>query len=111
MPKIITESEIEEAVLDILKDLGYEIVYGPDIGPDGTKERASYEDVILKDRLRKALENINSNIPKTAIEEAIKKLLKLESPNLILNNETFHEYIINGIPVQYRKDGRIKDDY
>jgi len=110
MPKPITESEIEEAALDILKDLGYDIVYGPNIGHDGRNpERSSYEDVILKDRLRKALEANNQDIPKTAIEEAIKKLLKLESPNLMSNNEKFHEYLTNGIPVQYRKDGRIKD--
>lgn len=112
MPKPITESEIEEAALDILKGLGYEIVYGPDIGHDGSNpERSSYEEVILKDRLRRPLVANNQDIPKTAIEEAIKKLLKLDSPNLMSNNEKFHEYLTNGIPVQYRKDGRIKDDY
>ena len=37
MPHIITESEVEEACLDILDELGYKIIHGPDISPDGAK--------------------------------------------------------------------------
>ena len=31
MPKIITESEVEQVALEILAGLGYQVVYGPDI--------------------------------------------------------------------------------
>ena len=112
MPKPITESEVEEAALEILRDLGYTIIYGPDISPDGKNpERNSYEDVILIERLKQAIDKLNPNIPKEAREEAFKKVLKIDSPKLIVNNQNFHEFLINGIPVQYRKEGRIKDDY
>ena len=30
---MITESEIEQATLEILEELGYSIIYGPDIAP------------------------------------------------------------------------------
>ena len=35
MSVTITESNVEEAALEILSDLGYKILYGPDIAPDG----------------------------------------------------------------------------
>lgn len=112
MPNIITESEVEQVALDILKDLGYHIVNGPDIAPDGTNpERRSYQDVILVERLREAINRINPNIPKDAKEEAVKKVLRVESQNLVTNNQHFHSLLVNGVPVQYRKHDRIVDDH
>ena len=35
----MTESQIEQYALDILADLGWQTMHGPDIGPDGTDER------------------------------------------------------------------------
>ena len=53
----ISESEIEQVYLEILTSLGYQIVNGPDIACDGLKpERKSYSDVVLVDRLCKAIE-------------------------------------------------------
>jgi len=111
MPKIITESEVEQVVLDILHELGYKIIYGPDISPDGSKqERANYSEVVLIDRLKKAIDNINPNIPKEAKEEALKKILRFETQNLAVNNQRFHNMLVNGVDVEYRKDGRIVGD-
>jgi len=111
MQKIITESQVEEAALDILKELGYAIVYGPDISEDGTKEERRYNEVVLVERLRDALEKINKDIPKEAIEESIKKIIRTDSQNQIINNQHFHNMVVNGIDVEYkRKDGSIKND-
>jgi len=112
MKKIITESEVEEATLDILKELGYSIIYGPDISEGGINEERKYNEIILVNRLRTALEKINKDIPKEAIEEAIKKVIRTDSQNQTVNNQHFHKYITEGVPVQYkRKDGTIKDDH
>ena len=52
MSHIITESEVEQVTLDILSELKYKVIYGPDIAPDGPHpERQSYSDIILIDRL------------------------------------------------------------
>ena len=111
MGKAITESEIEQVALDILADLGYEAVFGPDIAPDGERpERASYGQVVLLDRLRSAIDKFNPNIPAEAKEEAIKQVLRSESPDLIINNRRFHKMLVNGIDVEYRKEGRIVGD-
>ena len=108
---MITESEIEQAALEILEELGYTIIYGPDIAPDSLNpEREHWDDVVLKQRLRDAITRLNPNIPKEAQDEALKKVLRTHSPNLIKNNETFHNYLVNGVEVEYRYKGRIKGD-
>jgi hypothetical protein len=35
MPHIITESQVENACLEILEELGYTILHGPDISEGG----------------------------------------------------------------------------
>ena len=52
MPKVITESEVEEDCLDMLRDLGYSVVYGPDISEGGVAEERKYGEVVLVGRLR-----------------------------------------------------------
>ncbi len=74
MTHIITESEVENVVLDILSELGYEKLYGPDIAFDGkAPERIDYTQVVLTERLRKAVSRINPNISQETKEEVIKK--------------------------------------
>ncbi|MEK6891880.1 MAG: type I restriction endonuclease subunit R [Nanoarchaeota archaeon] len=110
MSKLITESEVEELALKILKDLGYSIINGPDISPDGNNEERTYQDVILVNRLRESINKLNPNIPKEAREEAIKKVIRTESQNLTANNQHFHNMLVNGVNVEYRKGERIIND-
>ena len=36
----ITEADVEEAALDWLRDIGWQVVHGPDIAPDRAGGRA-----------------------------------------------------------------------
>ena len=109
--KRITENSIEEFAIELLEKLGYELVYGPDIAPDGeTPERESYEQVLLIDRLRKALKRINRNMPADVLEDAIKEIRRIHSPELLTNNETFHRFLTEGIPVSKRVEGDDRGD-
>jgi type I restriction enzyme R subunit len=111
MPKMITESHIEQAALEILSSLGYETLFGPDIAPDGsTPQRESYGEVVLNERLARAVARLNPYVPFEAQEEAIKKILRINSPNLIENNKEFHHYLVDGVAVEYRKGDAIKSD-
>ena len=113
MRNIITEDHIEEEALRMLANEGYEYVYALDIAPvsdGGNGERKKYSDIILIDKLRGALERINPKVPKDAIEEAVKKVVRSESQNLIADNMQFHNFLVNGVDVEYRKDGRIVGD-
>ena len=107
----LNEDMVEQEALEILKDLGYEILHGPDISPDGLRPlRELYSDVVITERLRDAIYRFNPDIPATAKEEAVKKVLRADSPDLLTNNQHFHQLLTDGITVDYRKDSRIVHD-
>jgi len=107
----ITESVIEEFAIKLLEKQGFEYIYAPDIAPDSkTPERQSFEDVILIDHLQTAVSRINPTIPPEVRNDAIKQIQRLNSPELIANNETFHRMLTEGIPVSYQKDGSSRGD-
>lgn len=102
---------VEQEALDILQELGYEILNGPDISPDGSAPlRQLYSDVVITERLRDAIHLLNPDIPPTAKEEAVKKVIRSDSPDIISNNQQFHQYLTDGVNVEYRKEGRIAHD-
>ena len=109
MTTFLDEAQVELVVLDILGELGWPRAFGPDIAFDGERpERTSYGDMVLVGRLREALARINPNVPEEAIEEAIRKVTRTESPSLVENNRRFHRMLTEGVPVEYHaRDGRI----
>ena len=107
----ITENEVEELALDILKEQGYKILHGLEISPGGSKqERSDFREVVLKNRLLSAIEELNPGIPKDAQEEAVKKVLRISSPNQILDNQQFHKLLTEGVPISFRKSGDMKHE-
>ena len=107
----LTESDIESLAIEKLQDLGYQYLYGPDVAPDSDHpERRSFEEVLLLGRVQKAIDRINPSIPPDAREDALKQLQRLNSPELIANNEAFHRMLTEGITVSYRKDGVERGD-
>jgi type I restriction enzyme R subunit len=104
--KPITESNIETFAINTLESLGWEYVHGLAIAPSAEQaERESFEQVILTNRLRKQLAVINPEIPEGARDQAIQKVLQLFSPDLIANNESFHQFLIEKIKIPYQQDG------
>ena len=102
----IVESDIELFTIELLQLLGWEYLHGSIISPDGEKpERVNYEQIILVERLRKAVSIINPRIPKEAQEQAIQKLLRIYSPDLLHNNETFHQLLVEKVKIPYQQDG------
>lgn len=107
----ITENTIEEFALKLLERLGYQYVYAPDIAPDTDQaERNSFEEVLLIDRLKNAIQRINPSVPRDSQLEAIKELNRINSPELIANNEAFHRFLTEGIKVTYQKGGAERGD-
>ncbi|MES9695036.1 type I restriction endonuclease subunit R [Bacillus toyonensis] len=106
-----TEDLLEEAVIEILQEMDYQYEFGPDIGPDGEKpERQDYREVILEQRLRDALFNLNRHLPVEALEEACRKVITFNSPSLTESNKQFHTLLVEGIDVTFRKNGEIKTE-
>lgn len=107
----ITESAIEKFAIELFEKQGFQYIYGPSIAPDSeTPERQSFEDVLLLEKLQKAVGRINSKIPEEAREDAIKQIQRINSPELIANNETFHRMLTEGINISYQKDGQNRGD-
>jgi type I restriction enzyme, R subunit len=107
----ITENIIEAFAIELLTKLGYGYVYAPEIAPDADRpERESFGQVLLVGRLQAAVRRINPGIPSHAQAEAIKEIQRIASPELLANNEAFHRFLTEGIPVSKRVDGDDRGD-
>jgi type I restriction enzyme R subunit len=119
----ITESAIEIFSLDELKRLGFSYIPGPSIAPDveatqgflvaesaapygEPEKRGSYSNVVLRHTLEQAINRLNSTLPETARQEALKAALSVFSPQLIDANEAFYRMLAEGVPVTVRKNGQ-----
>jgi type I restriction enzyme, R subunit len=102
----IFESNVEEFVIELLQSQGFKY-----LSPEEQElERTDLSEVVLKKRLRWAIDKLNPNISEVAREQAFKQVLNLPSQNLIDNNETFHRLLTNGIEVEYLSDQGVKGD-
>ena len=110
MRNSITENEIEEIALSYLQGLGYTYQLGTVISPDGEHPERQYNEVVLVTRLRDALDKLNPNISQDAKEDALKKVLRTESPNVLINNENFHRYLTDGVDVEMRTESGIRGE-
>ncbi|MFN7601631.1 MAG: type I restriction endonuclease subunit R, partial [Bacteroidota bacterium] len=91
---------------ETLQSLGWEYVHGLSIAPGAEQqERDNFEQIILANRLRKAVSIINPEIPSDAQEQAIQKVQRIYSPELLHNNETFHSLLVEKVKVAYQQDG------
>jgi len=104
-----TEDLLEEAAIEILDELGYEHLFGPDIACDGeSPERRDYKEVILADRVKEALFRINKDIPRDALDDAFRQAITFNSPSLAENNHYFHKLLTEGIEVSFKEKDLIR---
>lgn len=98
-----TESQYENAIIELFRDqLGYTYCYGPDIARD-------YRKPYHEEMLFSSLENINPKTHPTAIQEAIYRITHFDSNNLLQINQTFTDYLQNGVEVSYAEKGEQKN--
>ena len=109
----VYESDVEETAIGWFERLGYEYIYGPDIAPgEQAEEREAFSDVILKARLEDAIARLNPHIPLPARQDALRRVLISDAPTLITINREFHQFMRDGVPVEYsREDGTIQGDH
>jgi type I restriction enzyme R subunit len=100
------ESVAEIALMEWLADLGYETHRGGDIAPGmPNAERDGYQEVVLARRLRNAFDRLNPEAPVLAKEEALRKVLRTDSPSLVVNNRAFHRMLIDPPEVEEAREG------
>lgn len=106
----ISENEIEEIAIGYLQGLGYKYLNGLILSPDGNHPERQYNEVVLVTRLRDAIDKLNPSITQDAKEDALKKVLRSDSPNALINNETFHKYLTEGVDVEIRTANGIRGE-
>jgi len=100
------EDTVEQAALEWLGELGYQVCHGQDIAPGGAAaERDDYGQVVLAGRLRAALARLNPHLPPAALDDAFRRLTRPDRPTLIANNHALHRLIVDGVTVEYTADG------
>ena len=105
----LSEAEIESALLDQLRALGYRIEREEDIGPDGHRpERESHDEVVLRKRFEDAVARLNPGVPPEARQDAIRKVTQSELPALLEENRRLHRLMTEGVDVEYyAQDGTL----
>ena len=106
MLSTFTEDTYEQAIVELFKNLGYTHIYGPDI----ERTDQQYHDPLMEDELREAIQRINPLLPSVAIEEAIYKLRNYEAGSLVTRNETFMDYLQNGIQVSFHDNNQLRGE-
>lgn len=102
----LLESDIEQMAIELLKSKRWEYLYGPNIAPDGeTPMRAAFDEVVLREKLERAVVRLNPSVKEEVRDEAIKTVLRIASPDTLANNEMFHRLLTEGVPVSTYQDG------
>ncbi len=108
----MTEDDLEQLCLSWFADGGWQISYGPDIAPDGSApERNNYQSVLLLNDLESAIRGTNPQLPRSAVEQVIEIIKKPSSLDLAVSNKAFHQYLLDGVPVEYKVDDKIVYDH
>ena len=109
---ILNEDMVEQAAQQWLAELGWATAHGPDISPPDARtpgsERDSYRQVILAGRLREAITRLNPEIPAGARDDALRRVVNPNVPGLVNANRQVHRWLVDGVPVQFQKDGETR---
>lgn len=101
-----TEASYENSIIELFENLGYEHIYGPDTN----RKEEDLRKPFMEERLYSSIETINPLLSRKAIDEAIFKISDYEVGSLISKNETFMDYLQNGVEVSYQENGEEKHE-
>ncbi|KAF3889915.1 MULTISPECIES: type I restriction endonuclease [Nostocales] len=88
--------------------IGYTIQSDSDIRKEWVEESSDFRG-ILRDRLYKALKQINSKVSADVLQKAISQIVGIQSDNrnIFESNKIFHQYLTEGIDIVYRDNDQI----
>lgn len=98
MSGLYTETDYENAVLELFRNMGWRHVYGPDVNRD-------LNSPLYESELDDALRRINPDMPDDAIADARSKLKNFENADLVQKNAVFTDYIQHGVEARYSENG------
>ena len=102
----LSESIVEEAALDWLRELGYLVIPGSDALPGEGALRKSDSDVILSSVLRGAIRRLNPELSEEDVEAVFEQVTHPVGSTLEEQNRAFHRLMINGAVLEnHAEDG------
>ncbi|NOK57804.1 MAG: type I restriction endonuclease subunit R [Chloroflexi bacterium AL-W] len=106
---MMNEALLEDWTLTLFREVGYTHITGAELGANSASaERDNYNDVVLTQRLRSAIERLNPDFPQDALDDALYQVTHPDSASLVTNNHNFHRMLVEGVPVSFRRpDGHI----
>ncbi len=115
MPNFISEDDIEQALLALLRDeYGYALLNCFTADPDDLNDgsgRADKRNVIFPARLHQAACRLNPDIPETAVTTALEDVTRnRRAMSLAAANQELDGMIRNGIPVEYDNEAGRKEN-
>lgn len=112
MTTFIAESAVEEVCLEYFDELGWSVLYGPDIAPEEAhSERTTYRDVLLEGRLSVAVDRLNPGISPTERADIVATFRRPESLDLKAENWRTYSMLTRGVPYECRQaDGTTRAD-
>lgn len=103
------EDHYEQTLIELFTQrLEYNYLNGYDI--QNSFEDKDYYCPLYLERLREKLKDLNPSLPKSAIDEAERKLLHIEAGNMVQNNELFMDYLQHGVEVTFHNGHELKND-
>ena len=95
------ESDVEQLAIELLENQGYRY-----LSPEKQEtERQNLSDVVLRARLKTAIDSLNPTIPAKVREQALRQVAALSGQNLIESNEAFYQMLIERVAEEYQKNG------
>ena len=116
MPYLNEDTLVQQTTADYLKSkLGWDSLYAYNqetFGADGLLGRNSDRDVVLERYLRKALEELNSGLPETAYDEAVRQIVDYsQSQSMLSSNFDKYKLFKDGVLVSFQGEhGEIKKE-
>lgn len=102
----MNESTIENLLIQLLQEQGYHYQHGSSTIPQAEPQlRTSRDEVLLSPILKTQLKLINPTASDSALQEVYQKLTHLEGSDLLSKNEHFHQWLRDGIKVEYFSNG------
>ena len=96
-----TENSYEQAIIVLFEQMGYRYECGYDIERD--PRNPLYEEVLTA-----SLRRINPELTPYGIGEMMKALKEIDGADLVSRNETFTDYLQNGLPVEDKVGGEYR---
>ncbi|WP_280770075.1 type I restriction endonuclease subunit R [Salipaludibacillus daqingensis] len=87
---------VENRLIQQLQGMDYDYLHGPSLDT----ERETANDVILRDRLARALTRLNPWMNENNARKVLRSILYIEATSVMEANEKFHDMLVNYISVQ-----------